>query len=427
MPNLIEVPRPRTQRKISWDVMRVVAIYAVMIQHITHQAPINHPELGPYPFVVPLEFGASTLLVISAFFVCVTVRRGSTGKWLWHRLARLLPAYVIAVFGTYVITRVGVATFQHYRFDGLGGLLFGQPVSGNVVGGPPVWYLPDVEDLLSNLFMVEAWSPNFHWIDASYWTLPVQVMAFVTAALLWPKRWWRGTRLTVLLWSVVIVPVVVRYLWRGEDSAQWIKSVFDGLSLHRVALFGAGVAIYLWTRAHMSGRQLAVYLVAVLVSQDAHGYFADNWSTVALGVAFVGIVAAAGGRDWNVGRLAPVITFLAGISYGVYLVHQQTGFVMARLLLDRGVGPWGRIVVCVVFAITLGWLLTRMVERPAHQWLTTVLPQRIRRVQPQGGSSGRPVALAAVRPASHAMIVGGGPLTSLETVAAAGASMRQLR
>jgi len=406
--------------------VRVVAIYAVMIQHITHQAPINHPELGPYPLVVPLQFGASTLLVISAFFVCVTVRRGRPGRWLWHRLARLLPPYFLAAVATYVITRIGVAIFQHYRFDGLGGLLFGQPVSGKLVGGPPVWYLPNLTDLLSNLFMVEAWWPGFHWIDASYWTLPVQVMAFVVAALLWPRGWWRGRRLPLLLWSVVIIPVIIRFAWRGDDSAQWIKSVFDGLSLHRVALFGAGVAIWLWSRDRMTGRYLAVYLIAVLVSQDAHDYFHDTWSTIALGVVFVGIVAAAGGPDWQLGPLAPAITWLAGISYGVYLVHQQIGFVMARLLLDRGVGPWGRITVSVALAIALGWALTSFVERPAHRWLTTVGPALRRRAQPQDGSSGSVWLLPTPRPANHATIVDAGRLISVDP-AAAGTSMRQVR
>jgi peptidoglycan/LPS O-acetylase OafA/YrhL len=254
-------------------------------------------------------------------------------------------------------------------------------------------------------------------------------MAFVAAALLWPKRWWRGNRLPVLLWSVVIIPVIIRFAWRGEDSAQWIKSVFDGLSLHRVALFGAGVAIWLWTRERMTGRHLAVYLVAVLVSQDAHGYFTDTWSTVALGVVFVGIVAAAGGPDWNLGRLAPVMTWLAGISYGVYLVHQQIGFVMARLLLDRGVGPWGRIAVCFALALALGWLMTRLVERPAHQWLTTVGPTLVRRFQPQGGNSGRAavVWLPSVRPASQATILDAGPLISVDLESAVGTSMRQVR
>jgi peptidoglycan/LPS O-acetylase OafA/YrhL len=377
--------------------MRVVAIYAVVIQHITHQAPINHPELGPYPLVVPLQFGASALLVISAFFVCVTVRRGNTGRWLWNRLARLLPAFFAAVVATYVLSRI---------------------IS------PSGWYRPDTSDLLSNLFMVEAWSPDFHWIDASYWTLPLQVMSFVAAAVLWRKGWLRGLRLPVLLWSVVIIPLILRFTWRTEDSAQWIKSIFDGLSLHRVALFGAGVAIWLWSQERMSGKQLAIYLVAVLVSQDAQANFVDTWSTVALGVVFFGIVVAAGGQDWRLGRLAPVISWLAAISYGVYLVHQQLGFVFARLLLDHGVGPWGRIVACAILAIVLGWLITRLVERPAYRWLTTTAPDIVRRLQPQGGSSGR--LLPAARPASQATIFDAGPLISLDPVGA-GTSMRQAR
>ena len=206
----------RSPRKISWDVIRVLAVYSVVVQHITHQSPINHPELGPYPFVLPLQFGASTLLVISAFFVCVTVRRGDTGAWLWNRLARLLPAYLVAVVVTYAVSRAVAPAFG--------------------------WYVPTPTDLVGNLFMVQAWAPQFHWVDASYWTLPVQVMAFFAAALLWPRGWGRGARLPVLLWSLVVVPLVIRFLWRGDDAQQLVVSLFDGLALHRVALFGVGAA-----------------------------------------------------------------------------------------------------------------------------------------------------------------------------------------
>jgi peptidoglycan/LPS O-acetylase OafA/YrhL len=412
VPNQKPVPPPtqqRTQRRLSWDVVRVVAIFAVVVQHVTHQGPINHPELGPYPITIPIQFGASTLLVISAYFVCVTVRRGSTGRWLWGRLARLLPAYFLAVVATYLISRFAVAVFQNYHFNGIGGLLFGDPVSAGPAGSAPPWYLPNLTDFLGNFFMVEAWSPKFHWIDASYWTLPVQVTAFVTAAVAWRRGWWRA-RISPILWSVVIIPVILRFTWRTEDSAQWIKSVFDGLSLHRVALFGAGVAIWLWTREKMSGKHLAAYLVAVLIAQDAHAYFADTWSTVALGLAFAGIVAAAGGPDWVFARrFAPVITWLAGISYGVYLVHQELGFVLARVLLDRGVHPWERIVACVAMAIALGWLLTRVVERPAHRWLTTVAPSLVG-VQPQAGMIGSPAE--PPRPASHPSMAAAVPFTS---------------
>jgi peptidoglycan/LPS O-acetylase OafA/YrhL len=345
--------RTRSPRKLSWDVIRVLAVYSVVVQHITHQSPINHPELGPYPFVLPL--GASTLLVVSAFFVCVTVRRGETGRWLRHRLARLLPAYLLAVVITYEVTHAV------------------SPMFG--------WYVPDDTDLWSNLLLVQAWSPQFHWIDASYWTLPVQVMAFVAAAVLWPRRWAHGRAVVVLLWTLVLAPLVIRFAWRHDDAAQWVKSVFDGLALHRVALFGAGIAIWLWTRDRLSGKHLGAYLVVVLIAQDAHSYFVDTWSTVGFGVILIGVVAAAGGPDWDVPglrRLARPIRWLGGISFGVYLVHQELGFVLARFLLDAGVGPWGRLAACVAMAIVLGWAMTRLVEQPVHRWLTSDVWRRAR-------------------------------------------------
>ncbi|GAA2981845.1 acyltransferase family protein [Actinokineospora diospyrosa] len=385
----------RSPRKISWDVLRVVAVYSVVIQHITHQSPINHAELGPYPFVLPLQFGASTLLVISAFFVCVTVRRGATKRWLFSRVARLLPAYVVAVVITYAVSRAVAAQFG--------------------------WYLPTHTDLVANLFLVQAWSPEFHWVDASYWTLPVQIMSFLLAALLWPRGWLRGKALPVTLWALVVVPLVIRFAWRHDDAAQWIKSAFDGLALHRVALFGVGVAIWLWTRHRLSGAHLAVYLVAVLVAQDAHSYFVDTPSTIAFGVILVGIVAAAGGPDWGVLRgLTRPIRWLAGISFGVYLVHQELGFVLARYLLDKGIGPWGRLFACAAMAVLLGWAITKLVERPAHRWLTARGPTAwawLRaRVQPQAPSSGsapvRPVP--AVLPVNHPSTAAASPATSRE-------------
>src|SRR5262249_29566078 len=162
---------------------------SVVFQHITHQAPINHPELGPYPVVLPLQFGASTLIVISAYFVCVTVRRGNTMRWLGKRLARVLPAYLVAVLVTYLVSRLAAVVINQYRFSGSLGLLFGDPIAAT--GGPAYpWYLPDGQDLIGNLLMVQAWSPEFHWVDAAYWTLPAQVTAFTAAAILWRRGRW---------------------------------------------------------------------------------------------------------------------------------------------------------------------------------------------------------------------------------------------
>ncbi|MGH3466708.1 MAG: acyltransferase family protein, partial [Thermocrispum sp.] len=66
------------------------------------------------------------------------------------------------------------------------------------------------------------------------------------------------------------------------------------------------------------------------------------------------------------------IKWLAGISYGVYLMHQQLGFVLARVLAEHGVPGWARLLAVLAAAVAAGWLLTVLVERPAHRLLTQV-------------------------------------------------------
>ncbi|MEV4315143.1 acyltransferase [Actinocrispum sp. NPDC049592] len=425
-------PPKRSTRKISWDILRVLAVFGVVVEHVTHQSAINHPELAGYAFSLPLQFGASTMLVISAFFVCVTIGKGSRGKWLWNRVARLLPAYFVAVLVTYVVSRIAVSFFNGYSFAD-GRWLFGVPTSGNP-GALDPWYLPTGHDLLGNLLMIQAWAPSFHWIDASYWTLPIQIIAFAFAAFLFRRKITSAKRLPILLWSLVIIPVVIRYTLRTDDSAQWIKSIFDGLALHRVHLFGVGIAIWLWTRGRMRGWHLASYITAALVAQDAHAYWTDTPSTIAFGVVLLLVVAAAGGPDWDVPlvrRIAPVITWLAGISYGVYLVHQELGFILARTLLDLGASSWERLVASLALAVVLGWLMTRLVERPAHKFLVGAGPAVVGKVRAQiqagrlGTSPARPVP--SPLPVNQASTVGAGPPTSGESLPSVLPASSQLR
>ncbi|MFC7616041.1 acyltransferase family protein [Actinokineospora soli] len=267
---------PKTKRKVSWDVVRVVAVLSVVVGHITRQGPIDHPELGPFAVYLPLLFGANTLLVVSAFFICVTVRRGRTGRWLGHRLARVVPPYLFAVVVTYLVLRTVT------------------PVFG--------WYTPTPRDLAANLLMVQAWSPDFHYIDASYWTMPAQVLAFACAALLAPRRWLRGPALTGLLWALILVPVAWAEINRRNPDAELLHAMFSGLTLHRAALFGIGVVVYLWTRERLSGRHVAAYVLATLAALEYHTESADTPSTIAFGIALTALAAAAAGRTGTSGR-----------------------------------------------------------------------------------------------------------------------------
>ncbi|SHG15369.1 Peptidoglycan/LPS O-acetylase OafA/YrhL, contains acyltransferase and SGNH-hydrolase domains [Streptoalloteichus hindustanus] len=338
----------------------MVAVLAVVVQHATHQGPVSHPELGPAPFTFSVQAGAATLLVISAFFVCCTVRRDRPLRWWWNRVSRLLPPYLVAVVLTYLLV---------------------------VLVAVPDWYRPTTGDLVGNLLLAQAWWPDVHYVDGSYWTLPVQLLAFTSAAVLWPIRWMRGWRAPLTLWALVVVPMALRLLWRTDDASQLVRSVYDGLGLYRAHLFAAGVGIWLWSRRRLRGWHLSALVGAVLVGHEVQTD--DRPSTVAVGVVLGLVCLAAAGPDWPFARfLGRPVAFLSGISYGVYLLNQEIGYLVARVLLDHGVGPWSRLAATVATAVLLGWLLTALVERPAHRWLTGRVGDRL-------AHAGRAVGLRA--------------------------------
>lgn len=301
------------------------------------------------------------MMVISAFFACVTLQSGRPGRFLRRRLARLLPAYLVAVMLTFAVQR-WVA--------------------------PEGWSQLDDRDLVYNLLLISQWFPDVDIVDFAYWTVPVQVAAFVAGAIL--INFLRGTSLRALLWGLIVTPLLLSPVVHHSET---LFRIYNGVALHRAQLFAAGIAIYLWSKNRLGGRHLTALLVATVIAQAYHtGEFA---SAVGFGAMLALVCAAAKGPDWGRSR---VITWLAGISYGVYLVHEQIGTVLMDRLAARGFGPWTLLAGFLTSAIVLGWLLTKYVERPAYQLLT----------QPQSGSSGRsprrpsPLVLPVSQPSAAA-------------------------
>ena len=393
---------PTAPRRINWDILRVVAVFAVILGHITHQGALLHPELTGYPVRVTAQFGAAILLVISAFFVCASLRKGSPRRWLWNRIARLVPAYLAVVLVTYVVTRYAAIRFSGLPFPpGISGFLFGVPQG--LPADPSPWYIPTRLDLLANLGMVQEWGwrfETFYYLDGSYWTLPVQLMAFAAAALLWPRAW-RTHRVTVgLLWALILVPLVLRFAlfppsFELSTHQKVVDSVFYGLGLQRTHVFAIGVAIWLWSRNRLKTWHAALFVVAAVAAQDLQVFpfhralpqDAERWpSTIGFAVLLLLVCLAARGPDWRfpgLARIAPAVTWLAGISYGLYLVHQELGYILARALLNIGVPGWLRLPAVLAAAVLGGWAITAGVERPVHRWLTARRDRRRKPEEPQ--------------------------------------------
>jgi peptidoglycan/LPS O-acetylase OafA/YrhL len=104
------------------------------------------------------------------------------------------------------------------------------------------------------------------------------------------------------------------------------------------------------------------------------------------------ICVAARGQDWPLLAVPPLratLSWLAGISFGIYLVHQQLGYVFARVLVDLGVDSgWVRLLAVIAAAVLAGWALTALVERPAHRALTRERGTKVAAAAGARGTSG---------------------------------------
>ncbi|MBE9375527.1 acyltransferase [Saccharopolyspora sp. HNM0983] len=342
----------KSKRKISWDVVRAGCVILVMIYHSTFLSVFLHPELAERSIRFPFQVGASMLLVISAYFACVTIGRGGLLRYWWGRMARLFPPFVGAVL-----------------------LIFGIMHLAAIEG----WFLPTWQDLLANVAMLWNWKPDeFFFIDGSHWTVPLQLMGFTAAALLFKSKLGHGTAIRVVLWVAVIVPIL-QWPIRVGGAPEAYRMIVDGIGAHRWHLFVVGVAIWMWSTRRIGWAHFAALLATCMLGQSLHNYeetpeglVADWGSTVGVCIGMLVVAATAYGPDWNrvipdaVGRW---VTWFAGISYGVFLVHQTIGYIVSRTLQDIGAGPFLQVMAMLTTGVLLGWALTRLVERPTHTFL----------------------------------------------------------
>ncbi|MGW1993114.1 acyltransferase family protein [Embleya sp. NPDC001921] len=334
-------PESAKRRRVSWDLLRVTFVGLVLLFHGTYLARQWHPELAARPFVFPYQLGASLLLVVSGYFAAVSLRKGDVVRWWVGRMARMLPAFLVGVLGTSLFLRLCA---------------------------PPGWYAPNLRDVLANLAMLWNWKPqSYAYVDAAYWTIPLQLLWFTAIFALWRSRRVHGDATVRTLWLVLCLELFLLPV-RLHLQSEAFRTLYDGFGLYRVHLFVAGIGVHLWSRHRVRGPHAVSLLGAcsfVHLCQTRHA----SW-TVGLALGIAAICVAALGPDWN--RFVPawagrVLEWTAGITYAMYLVHQSIGYVVMRRLQDHGVGAVGQLLALGALAVLLGWLLTVLVERPAHR------------------------------------------------------------
>lgn len=324
---------PAGQRFAELDVFRGIAALTVVLYHYSFRfdqlygletLSVTGLWLGRY--------GVHFFFLISGFVICWSLSNANgLAAFLVSRVSRIYPAYWVAVVATFsIVAIVGLPG----REVGVGAFLF------NLTMLQDFFYVPRV--------------------DRAYWTLTVELTFYFWIALAYLAG--QLHRAEYLFLPLMLLGALV-HLGLVELPARLALL----LLVKHANLFGAGIVFF---RLHASGLGPAARRTATwYLPLSAAVNFAVYPPIDALFVSsfyVVFLLAVCGRLGWLC--RAPLL-WLGGISYSLYLLHQNIGYVIIRTVESWIGSERVGIVVALVVVLIAADLLTRTVERPAARRL----------------------------------------------------------
>lgn len=326
-----------SRRLAGLDALRGVAALSVVLFHYTTRYDLKYGHAQPPGFSVPWGYlGVDLFFMISGFVILMSLdRTRSAMDFVVSRFSRLFPAFWLAVLLTYIVLTL--------------------------------WPLPDkhitVGDLLLNFTMVPGLL-NAHLVDGAYWTLEVELLFY--ALMLGLYRAGLLNRLPQVLAAWLMLSAVASLAQQqGHEMSYLIGHL---LLLPYIGWFGLGMVLY---RLHDDSAQRSRYrwlwaACVLLLAFTASPEERVSHLVVALG----GSALIAGVQRGGLALLAhPVLVFLGTVSYPLYLLHENIGFVLLRAAEAHGVPTDLAIAATATALVALAWLCTRGVEQPALRWI----------------------------------------------------------
>jgi peptidoglycan/LPS O-acetylase OafA/YrhL len=344
------------------DALRGLAALAVVLYHYTQRYgelgvmnPGQFPAAGePWLRVAWGHYGVQLFFMISGFVILMTVMKvRSVGEFGLLRLARLYPAFWAACVLTFVVMQLW---------------------------GPPARRVTP-EDAGANLTMMPA-MVGARSVDVVYWTLQQEMMFYLVM----------GATLALGLrrWAIAAVAGLVVISLCGVGVIGWHPGprtpLLPIVDLRWFSLFLSGMVLY-------DSRERGVKWwhsgLVLLCAADAlrHNLWRPDggtreWGAVWADLISFGLLLVA--TRWRVPLLAnTVLVFLGTVSYCLYLLHQNIGYVVIGKLSNKGVPINAAIAVAIGVAVVLASAVTFLIERPACAWARDFVRRRL-----QGGSVG---------------------------------------
>lgn len=288
------------QRNGVLDVLRVIACLLVIAFHLIHKGSIlvGYRIDGPVESVIDFIssygwWGVPLFFSISGYVIFMTAENVTVKDFVRKRFNRLFPIYWMAITVTAFCT-------------------YGDPE-----------YAVSIRDLLINLTMLQHLFPvswNVQPVDGAYWSLSVELQFYFLVAIMIATNQLKHVKAWMIVW--LFLSAISQHLpWRVDQI----------LCLKWAPFFSIGMITYLNKKENASRwsmQNLVLFVLAADIGMRGIKYEEDH-VLIGLMLAQIIVFCAIGCNLFYV-KSTSVSTYLGMITYPIYLIHQNVGYVVIK-------------------------------------------------------------------------------------------------
>lgn len=319
------------------DLLRAIACAMVVVFHYFYR--------GQQDGWVPFHFdtwvtsiakfgylGVDLFFVISGFVIFLSAQKSGARAFLASRVARLYPAYWVAIAATVVVVRSGT-------------------LSSLVV---PWW------DVLINCTMFTHWF-GASYVDGAYWSLAVELQFYIMVWLVLKFDALAHVPFLMLGWLSLSIVDLLRPIYPLElfFIVQWAPHFCIGICSFLIQRQGA--------RPQLVGIfMLSSLLVLIGACKAAWKSNSADQLDVWIVSIFISIVLAV---FWFISKnkiqipAHPLLYWAGALTYPVYLLHEYIGYVGLTELYALGVSPGFSLFFVVLLILFFSYLVHIHVEK----------------------------------------------------------------
>jgi len=314
------------------DAIRGLAALFVVIYHYTFRYYEIYPSDNRLPFVFEIgHYGVQAFFIVSGFVIFMTLEKTKRSlDFIVHRFIRLYPTYWISLFITFILVT-----------------LFSLP-------GRETTFL----EFLANLSMVHTQFaiPS---VDGVYWTLLFELKFYFWMLLLYQFKFLNKIEFV----SIGVLSIVLLSNLFGIDKTLIYKIANQAFIFEYISYFISGIMFYKIYSKHTTIFTYIALALALLTSlyinHFDHTYVILIMYTIFFLLAFHKLKLIA----WK-----PLV-FLGSISYALYLIHQNIGYIILNYGHSHGFSVILTTFIALSVSIFIASLITLVFEKRTIKYL----------------------------------------------------------